>query len=234
MKAIAVTHHSAESYQVEIEKPLLTPDDVLVQVKYSSLDTATKDVVDKTATGYLIHARTDPLVVGWHFAGIVMTVGTRVNDLATGDTVFGFLDHTPTQKQGAFSEYVSVRADHCARVPANVDPAMAAAASIESITALQALRNHGKLAQGQSVLILGAGGGVGSAAMQMVKTLGASHVTAVCSTKDVERVRKWGADVVVDRSRVDDIFDGKKYDLILDTPSTRGPAFKSSSPKDLT
>jgi len=235
-----MTFHTGESRTTKIAKPSIEgqPTDVLVKVKYSALDTATKDVVDKTITGYFVHSRSNPLIVGWHYSGTVIALGSETEEqfgLHTGDEVWGFLEYSPKQKQGAFSEYIVVAANKCARVPSTVDLKVAAAAATESITALQALRDYGELTSGESsVLILGAGGGVGSAAVGIAKRLGAKHVTAVCSTKDVKRVKLLGADVVLDRSKVD-VFaiENNKYDLIFDTPAKYSAlqCFKSLTPK---
>jgi len=219
MNAIALSFHTGEARRIEVEKPVgVGPTELIVQVKHSAIDTAVDDVVHKTMTGYFVHSRTEPLIVGWHYAGTVISKGGDVNDLQIGDQVWGFLDVSPKQKQGAFAEYIRVQADACARVPDKVDPKVAAAAATETVTALQAMRDYGKLTSQGSVLVIGAGGGVGTAAVGIAKRLGA-HVTAVCSTKDVKRVEQLGADVVMDRTKVDFLAVDLKYDLILDTPA---------------
>lgn len=238
MKAIALTFKTGQGRVVELPKPVLTsPKDVLVKVKFSAVDTAVKEVVDKTTTGYFVHSRSNPLVLGWHYVGTVITIGVQAETyLQVGDEVWGFLDYIPKQNQGSFSEYVTVDASKCSRIPDGVDPKVAAAASTEVLTALQAMRDYGGLSADKksSVLILGAGGGVGSVAVGIAKRLGA-HVTAVCSTKDVQRVKELGADVVVDRSKSDVLNrkDHTKYDIIFDTPAKYSAlqCFKLLNPK---
>jgi alcohol dehydrogenase len=237
MKAIAMTFHTGETRVVEVPKPKVNaPTDVVVKVLYSALDTATMEVVEKTFTSSFLHAKVEPLILGWHYAGEVVTVGSEVELVAVGDPVWGFLEYDPKQTQGSFSEYIRVSADQCARIPNGVDAKVAAAAATESLTALQAMRDHGGLSQFKSVLIMGAGGGVGSAAVGIAKRLGA-HVAAVCSSKDVERVKNLGADEVLDRAKVD-VFalennTPRMFDLIFDTPAKYSPlqCFKHLNPK---
>jgi len=232
MKAIELEYKSGTDSVIEVTKPKAKDSEVLIKVKYSAIDTATKDVVQKTLTGYFIHARTKPLIVGWHYSGTVEAVGSNVGNLKVGDKVWGFLQYEPSQKQGSFAEYITVESDECAHVPENISLKDATAAATESLTALQAMRNHGDLAENKSILILGAGGGVGSAAVQIAKNLGA-HVTAVCSTKDVTRVKGFGADVVIDRTKTDFFSAITTYDVIFDTPSQYSPwrSFKYLKPK---
>lgn len=237
MKAVAMTFYTGETSVIEVEKPKVDePTDVVIQVQYSALDTATKQVVDKTFAGFFTHSRAKPLIVGWHYAGTVVALGSKVEHLTTGDQVWGFLEYNPQQKQGSFSEFVRVHADHCARIPDGVDAKLAAAAATETLTALQAMRDYGNLKESQSILVLGAGGGVGSAAVGIAKRLGA-QVTAVCSAKDIQRVKNLGADVVLDRAQVD-VFSAednppKLYDLIFDTPAKYSAlqCFKHLNPK---
>jgi len=149
-----------------------------------------------------------------------------VSDFEVDDVVWGFLQYEPSQKQGAFSEYITIHEKECAHAPGNVDETVLAAAGTETITALQGLRDAGGLTKGKSVLILGAGGSVGSAAVQIAKRLEASHVTAVCSTKDVQRVKGFGADTVIDRSKEDVYEYGSKFDVIFDTTPAKYSALK--------
>ncbi len=129
----------------------------------------------------------------------------------------GFPPIRTSQKQGAFSEYITINEKECAHTPNEVDITVLAAAGTETITALQGLRDAGGLTEGKPVLILGAGGSVGSAAVQIAKQLEASHVTAVCSTKDVQRVKGFGADTIIDRSK-DDVYKyNGNFDVIFDT-----------------
>ena len=143
---------------------------------------------------------------GTDFAGVVEAVGKDVTELAPGDEVFGGCN-------GAFAEYVS--AINVVKKPSNVTFEEAATMGIAGLTALQGLRDHGGLQPGERVLVNGASGGVGTLAVQIAKALGA-HVTAVCSTRNVEQARALGADRVLDYTREDFTGEQERYDLILD------------------
>jgi NADPH:quinone reductase-like Zn-dependent oxidoreductase len=244
MKAMRLTYKTSLAKAVEIERPSVVVDssnnkEILVQVKYSAIDTALDAVVQKKFTGSFLHARTDPLVLGWHFVGTVVDIGAagvgvqKTDDdddddddhdalLAVGDSVWGFLPYDSGNKQGTLAECIKVRHDQCGRIPKNNSNTlektitMMAASSTETLTALQAMRDCGGLNKGKTILILGAGGAVGSAAVQIAKILGA-HVTAVCSTKDYDHVNAFGADVVIDRSKQDPLAGAALYDVIFDT-----------------
>ncbi len=152
--------------------------------------------------------------LGVDFAGTVEAVGKNVRRFKPGDEVFG-------GKFGAFAEYVSFR-EELAVVPkpAGLTFEQAAAIPIAGITALQALRDKGRVQSGQKVLIIGASGGVGTFAVQIAKSFGA-EVTGVCSTRNLDMVRKLGADHVLDYTREDVIQSGQRYDLILDNVGAR-------------
>jgi NADPH:quinone reductase-like Zn-dependent oxidoreductase len=151
--------------------------------------------------------------MGVDFAGTVVSVGKDVTRFKPGDAVFG-------GKGGAFGEYVSVaESGSVALKPANMTFEQAAAVPIAAVTALQALRDKGKLRAGQAVLINGASGGVGTYAVQIAKAYGA-RVTGVCSTKNLDLVKSIGADRVVDYTQEDFTKDPQQYDLILDTVGT--------------
>lgn len=224
MKAVQLTYKSTVAKQVEISKPTLLPDQVLVKVHYAALDTATDEVLHRSLMGTFLHAKAKkngpPLVLGWHYSGEIVEKGTEVIHTAykLNDMVWGFLQYEPNQTQGSFSEYVAVNIKDCSPVPPGVPIKEVTAASTEALTALQAMRDLGDLKAGKSILVLGAGGGVGSAAVQIAKNLGA-HVTASCSTKDVQRIKDLGADVVLDRRQTDPLSPGSKYDVIFDTPN---------------
>jgi NADPH:quinone reductase-like Zn-dependent oxidoreductase len=195
----------------EVERPALEDDRVLVRVRASSLNKADwhelrgwPRVLRPLTRGGVLHPKS-PLL-GRDFAGVVENVGKEVSDLAPGDQVFGV-------RSGAFAEYVS--ALNVVRKPANVTFEEAATMGIAGLTALQGLRDHAGLQPGERVLINGASGGVGSLAVQIAKAAGA-HVTAVCSTRNVEQTRALGADRVLDYTRVDFTREGERYDLIAD------------------
>jgi NADPH:quinone reductase-like Zn-dependent oxidoreductase len=151
-------------------------------------------------------------LVGGDFAGTVEAVGKDVTDLQPGDEVFG-------GGRGSFAEYVCAEKG-VARKPANLTFEEAAAVPVAALTALQGLRDHGGVQPGQKVLINGASGGVGTFAVQIAKALGA-EVTAVCSTRNVDRVRELGADHVVDYTREDFTRSDERYDVLFDNAGSR-------------
>ncbi len=195
----------------EIERPQCGPDEVIVAVRAASLNPY--DWHNMTGTPLLMRLgggwRTPKSnVLGLDVAGVIESVGQNVTRFAAGDEVFGCA-------AGAFAKYVSVKADTLVRKPANISFEEAAAVPVAALTAVQGLRDHGRLTQGQRVLINGASGGVGTYAVQLAKHFGA-EVTGVCSTKNVEMVRDLGADHVVDYKADDFTARGIEYDLILD------------------
>jgi NADPH:quinone reductase-like Zn-dependent oxidoreductase len=151
-------------------------------------------------------------LLGGDFAGTAEAVGKDVTDIAPGDEVFGGRD-------GAFAEYVCSR-NGVARKPANLSFEEAAAVPVAALTALQGVRDKGRLEPGQKVLINGASGGVGTFAVQIAKALGAD-VTAVCSTRNVEQAESLGADRVVDYTREDFTRSGTRYDIVFDVAGSR-------------
>jgi len=195
----------------EVERPTLEDDGVLVRVHASSLNKA--DWHDLRGWPRLMRPvtrggvlRPKSVLIGTDFAGVVEAVGKDVTDLAPGDEVFG-------GRHGAFAEYVS--ATNVVRKPPNVTFEEAATMGIAGLTALQGLRDHGRLQAGGCVLVNGASGGVGTLAVQIAQALGA-HVTAVCSTRNVEQARALGADRVLDYSRIEFTRERERYDLIAD------------------
>ena len=208
----AVVHRSYGSPEVlrieEIEKPEVPDDGVLVRVRASSVNIAEwygmTGLFLVRLGGGLFKPKDTRL--GADFAGVVETVGKDVNDFKPGDEVFG-------GRGGAYAEYVTVK-KAIAHKPANVTFEEAAAVPTAAITALQGLRDYGKIQPGQKVLINGASGGVGSFAIQIAKAFGA-EVTAVCSTKNIAHARALGADHVVDYTKEDFTRNGQKYDLLF-------------------
>ena len=160
--------------------------------------------------------------LGVDFAGTVEAVGKNVTRFKPGDDVFG-------GRSGAFAEYVIVPDDRAIVLkPSSVTFEHAASTPIAAITALQALRDKGKLESGQKVLINGASGGVGTFAVQIAKSFGA-EVTGVCSTRNVEMVRSLGADHVIDYKSEDYTQSGQHYDLIIDMVGNHSPLANSKA-----
>jgi NADPH:quinone reductase-like Zn-dependent oxidoreductase len=155
----------------------------------------------------------DPLL-GSDAAGRVEAVTDKVTQFKPGDEVFGSC-------KGSYAEYAVAREDRLALKPVNCSFDEAAAVPIAAITALQALRDHGHVQPGQKVLVNGAGGGVGTYAVQIAKSFGA-EVTAVTNTENLEMVRSLGADHVIDYTNDDYTKKGERYDLICDIAATHG------------
>jgi NADPH:quinone reductase-like Zn-dependent oxidoreductase len=157
--------------------------------------------------GYGLRVPKNP-VIGSDVAGVVEVLGKNVSRFQSGDEVFGI-------GKGSYAEYVCAREDKLAHKPANLTSEQAAVVAISGLTALQGLRDHGRLEPEQKVLVIGASGGVGTFAVQLAKAFGA-HVTGVCSTTKVDMVRSIGADHVIDYTREDFAEGDQRYDLILD------------------
>lgn len=200
----------------EIDKPVVKEDEVLVRVHAASIHIG--DSYGMRGVPYIMRplfslSRANNRVPGTDIAGTVETVGTSVAALKPGDEVFGWC-------KGAFAEYAAVSQDALALKPANLTAEQSAAVGVSAFTALQALRDHGKVQPGQKVLITGASGGVGTFAVQIAKSFGAD-VTGVCSTRNVDMVRSIGADHVIDYTQEDFLRSGRRYDLILDNVGNR-------------
>jgi NADPH:quinone reductase-like Zn-dependent oxidoreductase len=191
--------------------PAMGADQVLLSVHAAGLDRGTwhlmtgKPYAGRLAFG--IRRPTNP-VPGLDVAGTVVAVGPKVTKFVVGDAVFGFA-------RGALAEYAVAHPDKLAAKPARLTPLQAAAVPLSAATALQALTDIGRLEAGQTVLVVGASGGVGSYAVQIAVALGGS-VTAVCGPGKAEMVRSLGADHVVDYTREDFAEGGHRYDLVLD------------------
>jgi NADPH:quinone reductase-like Zn-dependent oxidoreductase len=155
--------------------------------------------------------------LGADLAGRVESVGKNVTTFKPGDEVFGEIG------AGSFAEYACTHEKHLALKPANISFEAAAAAPVVGFTALQGMRDAGKIQAGQQVLINGAAGGIGTFAVQLAKSYG-TEVTGVCSTRNLDLVRSIGADQVVDYTREDFTRNGRQYDLIYDAIGNRSVA----------
>jgi len=214
LKAIVQTGYgSADVLELrEIDRPVVEDNEVLVRVRAAALNAG--DYFTMRGVPAAVRMFTGLLkprpnyVLGWDVAGPVEAVGKNVRRFQPGDEVFGTCN-------GAFAEYACAGEGNFALKPANLTLEQAAAVPTAAITALQGLRDVGKVQPGQKVLINGASGGVGTFAVQIAKALGA-EVTGVCSTRKVDMVRSIGADHVIDYTQEDLTKSGRRYDLILD------------------
>lgn len=204
----------------DIEQPTITDSQVLVAVRAAGMDRGTWHLM--AGRPYLIRVigprRPRNPVPGLDVAGVVVATGAAVTRFQPGDEVFGMA------KGGSFAEFAVAREDRLAHKPASMTFEQAAVTAVSGLTALQGLRDAGRITAGQRVLIIGASGGVGSFAVQLAKSFGA-EVTGVCSSSKAEFVSSLGADRVLDYAHDDALSETARYDLILDlggnTPLSR-------------
>ncbi|WP_410580194.1 NAD(P)-dependent alcohol dehydrogenase [Amycolatopsis sp. lyj-108] len=216
MKAIAQNEYGTIDVLTltDLPEPEAGPDGVVVRIRAAAVDPGVWHLME--GTPYLVRLmgfgvrRPKARVRGLDFAGVVHAVGGNVTRFRPGDEVFGTCE-------GSFAEYALTTVDRVAKKPERLSFEEAAAVPISGFTALQALRNRGQVAPRQKVLVIGAGGGVGTFAVQIAKAFGA-EVDGVCGTGKVELVRSLGATRVFDYTREDF---GGGYDLILDTAGNR-------------
>jgi NADPH:quinone reductase-like Zn-dependent oxidoreductase len=214
MKAIVRdTYGSAGVLELrDIDKPEIGDDEVLVRVRAAGVDQGVWHVMTGLPypirlAGYGLRAPKTP-VLGADVAGVVEAVGNDVTRFQPGDEVFGIA-------KGSYAQYARARADRLAPKPANLSLEQSAVVAISGLTALQAVRDHGRVESGQKVLVIGASGGVGTYAVQLAKAFGA-EVTGVCSTTKVDIVRSIGADHVIDYTRDDFAAGEQRYDVVVD------------------
>jgi NADPH:quinone reductase-like Zn-dependent oxidoreductase len=213
MKAIVQdTYGSPDVLKLrEIDKPKVGDDEALVRVHAAGVDRGVWHLMTGlpylTRLAFGLRVPKTP-VPGMDLAGVVEAVGKSVSRVEPGDEVFGV-------GKGTFAEYALAREEKLAPKPANLTFEQAAVVVISGLTALQGLRDHGRIEPRQEVLIIGASGGVGTFAVQIAKAFGA-EVTGVCSTTKVDMVRSIGADHVIDYTREDFAKGEHRYDVILD------------------
>ena len=214
MKAIVRdTYGSAGVLELrDIDKPGIGDDEVLVRVRAAGVDQGVWHVMTGLPypirlAGYGLRGPKTP-VLGADVAGVVEAEGNDVTRFQPGEEVFGVA-------RGSYAEYARARADRLAPKPASISLEQAAVVAISGVTALQAVRDHGRVESGQKVLVIGASGGVGTYAVQLAKAFGA-EVTGVCSTRKVDIVRSIGADHVIDYTRDDFAAGEQRYDVIVD------------------
>jgi NADPH:quinone reductase-like Zn-dependent oxidoreductase len=218
MKAMVLHQYGPPSVLAlaDVDQPTINDDGLLVRVRASSVNP--QDWYFVTGTPYIARMsyglrRPKQNIPGTDMAGVVEAAGRNVHQFKVGDAIFGM-------RSGAYAEYVAVRADRVVAKHARLTFEQAAAVPVAALTALQGLRDKGRIQTGQQVLINGASGGVGTFAVQIAKSFGAV-VTAVCSTRHVDAVRALGADDVIDYTRTDFVHSGVKYDLIFDIAGNR-------------
>ena len=213
MKAIVCTQYGPPDVLqfTEVAKPTPKDDEVLIKVYAASVNPVDwhfmrgKPLFARLMIGGLLKPKRR--ILGADIAGRVEAVGRQVKLFQPGDEVFGAC-------RGAFAEYVCTIEDRLALKPANISFEDAAAVPVAAITALQGLRDQGRIQGGHRVLVDGASGGVGTFAVQIAKSFGA-EVTAVCSTRNVDTARSIGTDHVIDYTREDFTKSGQHYDLII-------------------
>ncbi len=217
MKAIVRERYGVEHLELrDVGTPELERDRVLVRVQGSSVNPVEwydvyAPLFVRLAGGAL--RRPKETSVGADLAGVVEEVGPDVTRFKPGDEVFGV-------SGGSWAEYASAREERLALKPGNASFDEAAVIPVAGLTALQAVRDHGRVQAGQKVLINGGAGGVGTFALQIAKAFGA-EVTAVCSTANVDQARALGADHVVDYTREDFTRLGERFDVMLDIAGSR-------------
>jgi NADPH:quinone reductase-like Zn-dependent oxidoreductase len=217
MKAIAAPTYGPLSTLAQIDAPLPVPGpgEVRVRVVASALNCADYKVI--LGTLKFLHARNRPLIMGYDFSGTVDAVGPVVSGVAVGDDVFGFLPYSPGNRRGAFAESLLAKSNEIAIKPPGITHTIAAAAATTGLTAIQAIRDVGRLpASDAEVLVTGVSGGVGSIGVGVAKRLNA-RVTAVGSGAGLELARKLGASEAFDRTAralPGDIRD--RFDVVFD------------------
>lgn len=200
----------------EIDTPAIRENEVLVRVRAAAVNAGDYFLMRGSpwpARFAVRFPKPKNHILGWDVAGHIEAAGEKVTQFKPGDAVFGVCKR-------AFAEYVSAAADRFVLKPANLSFEQTAAVPTAALTALQCLRDAGKIRPGQKVLINGAAGGVGTSAVQIAKTYGA-EVTGVCSTRNTDMVLSIGADHVVDYTKADFTKSGQRYDVILDNVANR-------------
>jgi NADPH:quinone reductase-like Zn-dependent oxidoreductase len=217
----AIVHYEYGSPDVikliETEKPTPNEDEILVKVHAASINSydwrhmRAKPFLVRTDGGWL---KPKDIRLGADIAGTAEAVGSNVTLFKPGDEVYGEVS------MGGYAEYVCTQEKNLALKPANVSFEEASATPMAALTALQGLRDKGKIQAGQKVLVNGASGGVGTFAVQIAKYYGA-EVTGVCRTRNLEMARSIGADYVIDYTKEDFTKNGKQYDLIFDVAASQ-------------
>ena len=198
----------------EIDKPSVADDEILVKVHAASIQQT--DINFRTGTPFLARVlaglfKPKNQILGCDYSGTVEATGKNVDEYSIGDEVYGQLN----KRTGTHAEYVSVSMKETSPKPKNLNFVEAASVGVAGTIALQCLRDHGEIQQGQKVLVNGASGGIGTFAVQIAKSYG-TEVTGVCSTANLEMVKSIGADHVIDYTKEDFTESVDEYDIIFD------------------
>lgn len=217
MKAIITSNYGGVEVlqHKDVVKPVITDNEILVQIHACSVNPVDWKVRRgdfKILTGW-----NPPKILGGDYAGVVAEVGQQVTTYAPGDAVWGFVE---TFKRGTYAEFVKVKTKEIGPKPQNLSFEEAASLPLVSLTAYQALVYSGKLKKGDHVLINGASGGVGLAAIQISKALG-STVTGVCSSKNLTLVKEMGADEIIDYTKQNVLNHKEQYDIFFDVVANK-------------
>ena len=217
MRAICLTKYGSIENFASVGLP--TPEPKRGQIRVRVHASAVGPADFKVAAGLVkfLHGRKFPMILGYDFSGVVDAVGSGQTRWKIGDPVFGFLPYGPGNNQGAFAEFLITAEDQVARKPSSISHEQAAASATAAVTALQGIRDQGKLpAANAHVLITGVSGAVGSTGILVAKKLGAK-VTAVGSQRGLELAKRLGADVIIDRKGGDIVEKtDSSYDVVFD------------------
>ncbi|MGC9524091.1 MAG: NAD(P)-dependent alcohol dehydrogenase [Limnospira sp.] len=212
MKAVIINQYGSPEVleYADVAMPKIGPEQLLVKVHATSVNPV--DWKIRQGDLQLLSGFGFPKILGSDVSGVVVEVGADATQFQPGDEVYTFLNPLTG---GAYAEYVAIPASTVAHKPSTVTHEEAAGVPLAGLTALQALLDLGQMRSGQRVLINGASGGVGSFAVQIARAM-ETEVTGVCSTANLDVVRSWGADVVLDYTQVDFTQQGTQYDIIFD------------------
>jgi NADPH:quinone reductase-like Zn-dependent oxidoreductase len=214
MKALLLQHYGGlDALQIgEVPTPPLNPDEVLVKVKAMTISPLELKI--RSGQAKMFVRRKLPMILGADFAGAIAQVGPNVTTFKSGDSVIGMID--PFKQAGPYAEYVVASASQLIHKPVQLSDEQACALPIAGISALQSLRDLGKLQSGQHVLILGAAGALGHLGVQIAHQMGAK-VTAVCSASNLDFVKSLEADDAIDYNQQNPFEKTDTYDLIFDS-----------------
>jgi NADPH:quinone reductase-like Zn-dependent oxidoreductase len=218
IKAVAIRKYGGPEVLEYTELPAPTPKDNEVVIRVHASNVNPIDWKIREGMLKMFIRAPFPIVLGVDLAGVIVDVGSAVRELEVGDEVFAMMP----RDIGAQAELVALAADVVVRKPKTMTMLEAGSVPSAALTALQSLRDRGKLAPGQRVLINGASGGVGLFAVQLAQVLGA-HVTAVCGTSSFELVKRLGADRVIDYKTTDFTREDETYHVVFDAVGSRSP-----------